>query len=190
LAVVALAGVVASAAVVDVEAAVTVEVVAAALVVAVALAAVVAVALLTTARWRPIMATAGRLLLRMTTAAELLLLLTTVVDSKAVRKEALGASTASGAFVLKGTLASPLKVLATHLSSIEGYYSMLKSLSGLIAVVAVATLLAPQIAHAQSPDPTFVPKTTVINGKRVKLHKLPDGLEYYDIKVGTGPHPH
>lgn len=31
--------------------------------------------------------------------------------------------------------------------------------------------------------------TTVINGKKVTLKSLPSGLKYYDIKVGTGPHP-
>jgi peptidylprolyl isomerase len=43
----------------------------------------------------------------------------------------------------------------------------------------------PQMAQSVS----AVPKTTVVDGKTVKLKSLADGLEYYDIKVGTGPHP-
>ena len=34
-----------------------------------------------------------------------------------------------------------------------------------------------------------VPDTTVIDGKTVKLKSFPDGLKYYDIKVGTGKSP-
>lgn len=34
-----------------------------------------------------------------------------------------------------------------------------------------------------------LPTTTTINGKTVPLKVTPSGLRYYDIKVGTGPHP-
>lgn len=34
-----------------------------------------------------------------------------------------------------------------------------------------------------------VPNTTTIDGKTVKLQTTPSGLRYYDMKVGTGPHP-
>lgn len=34
-----------------------------------------------------------------------------------------------------------------------------------------------------------VPDTTVIGGKTVSLKSTPDGLKYYDVKVGTGPNP-
>ncbi len=34
-----------------------------------------------------------------------------------------------------------------------------------------------------------VPDTTVIGGKTVPLKSTPDGLKYYDVKVGTGPNP-
>jgi len=34
-----------------------------------------------------------------------------------------------------------------------------------------------------------VPTTTTIDGKTVPLSSTPDGLKYYDIKVGTGPNP-
>ena len=36
---------------------------------------------------------------------------------------------------------------------------------------------------ATSSDPTM------INGKKVKFTTTPSGLKYYDMKVGTGPHP-
>jgi peptidylprolyl isomerase len=38
-------------------------------------------------------------------------------------------------------------------------------------------------------DNTSVPDTTTINGKKVTLKKMADGLRYYDITVGTGPNP-
>lgn len=44
-------------------------------------------------------------------------------------------------------------------------------------------------ATASAPDYTKVPKTTVIDGKTVTLKALPDGLEYYDMKVGKGANP-
>jgi peptidylprolyl isomerase len=40
-----------------------------------------------------------------------------------------------------------------------------------------------------SADPTKVPDTTTIDGKTVMLKSMPDGLKYYDIKIGTGPNP-
>jgi len=47
------------------------------------------------------------------------------------------------------------------------------------------------VSHAtiMASSVTDVPNTTTIKGKKVKLKKLPDGLRYYDIKVGTGASP-
>lgn len=42
---------------------------------------------------------------------------------------------------------------------------------------------------AAATSASSVPSTTKINGKVVKLKAMPDGLKYYDVKVGTGPHP-
>ncbi|HEY3329141.1 MAG TPA: FKBP-type peptidyl-prolyl cis-trans isomerase [Capsulimonadaceae bacterium] len=38
-------------------------------------------------------------------------------------------------------------------------------------------------------DVSKVPDTTVVDGKTVKLKSTPDGLKYYDIKVGKGANP-
>jgi len=54
---------------------------------------------------------------------------------------------------------------------------------------------APLPPGAQGPQapppvsPTSVPDTTMVDGKSVKLTKMPSGLEYYDIKIGTGANP-
>jgi peptidylprolyl isomerase len=48
---------------------------------------------------------------------------------------------------------------------------------------------SPTIGNPKNVDYTAVPTTTVIDGKTVKLKKLPGGLEYYDIKVGSGKSP-
>ena len=45
------------------------------------------------------------------------------------------------------------------------------------------------IATACQSAPNGVPNTTVINGKKVVLKSYPDGLKYYDVKIGSGPHP-
>ena len=44
-------------------------------------------------------------------------------------------------------------------------------------------------APAADPSASTVPSTTVIDGKTVTLKSFPDGLKYYDIKVGTGASP-
>jgi peptidylprolyl isomerase len=67
--------------------------------------------------------------------------------------------------------------------------------AGILAVTAVGgpnsgAGPSPNAAYAAgSPDLTSVPTTTVVNGKKVKLKVMADGLRYYDIKVGTGPSP-
>ncbi len=48
---------------------------------------------------------------------------------------------------------------------------------------------SPVAGGASSVDYTKVPTTTKIDGKTVTLHKMADGLEYYDIKVGKGTNP-
>ncbi|MCW3058252.1 MAG: FKBP-type peptidyl-prolyl cis-trans isomerase [Capsulimonas sp.] len=53
--------------------------------------------------------------------------------------------------------------------------------AGSLPAVSSATILAASTSA--------VPNTTTIKGKKVKLKKLPDGLRYYDIKVGKGAHP-
>ena len=48
----------------------------------------------------------------------------------------------------------------------------------------------PQSAPAPpSADVSHKPATSKINGKTVTLKATPSGLQYYDIKVGTGPSP-
>ena len=49
--------------------------------------------------------------------------------------------------------------------------------------------MGPTAASDLSSGATSVPSTTTINGKKVKLKSFPDGLKYYDIKIGTGAHP-
>jgi len=44
-------------------------------------------------------------------------------------------------------------------------------------------------ASAPAAGTPAVPDTTVIGGKTVSLKSTPDGLKYYDVKVGTGPNP-
>jgi len=51
------------------------------------------------------------------------------------------------------------------------------------------TTIGPPAAAQLAVDNTKVPTTTVIDGKTVKLKSLPQGLEYYDIKIGTGASP-
>ena len=40
-----------------------------------------------------------------------------------------------------------------------------------------------------SADVSHTPATTKVNGKTVTLKATPSGLQFYDIKVGTGPSP-
>ena len=42
---------------------------------------------------------------------------------------------------------------------------------------------------SDTPAPAPMPDTTTIDGKKVTLKSTPSGLKYYDMKVGTGPHP-
>lgn len=44
-------------------------------------------------------------------------------------------------------------------------------------------------ASAPAASTPAVPDTMVIGGKTVSLKSTPDGLKYYDVKVGTGPNP-
>lgn len=59
----------------------------------------------------------------------------------------------------------------------------------------LTTLILPataSIAKPPAPKHTARPasaSTTMINGKKVTLKTLPSGVKYYDMKVGTGPHP-
>jgi peptidylprolyl isomerase len=67
---------------------------------------------------------------------------------------------------------------------------MMKTVSVIAAIVAIAAVAAFfSLRPAAAQDVSSVPTTTVYNHKRVTLKSFPDGLKYYDIKVGTGVHP-
>ncbi len=50
-------------------------------------------------------------------------------------------------------------------------------------------LAGPEAITPPSADISHTPATTKINGKTITLKSTPSGLQYYDIKVGTGPSP-
>lgn len=82
--------------------------------------------------------------------------------------------------------------LLYNLISNEGRHSHLNIIKTIVSAAALLAFALPLFiskAEAQSGNYTSVPKTTVVNGKKVKLKSYADGLEYYDIKVGSGPHP-
>lgn len=47
----------------------------------------------------------------------------------------------------------------------------------------------PEAITPPSADISHTPATSKINGKTITLTPTPSGLQYYDIKVGTGPSP-
>ena len=63
--------------------------------------------------------------------------------------------------------------------------------SPMAAPAAPAGAAAPALSAPAPPtaDISKKPATTKINGKTVTLKATPSGLQYYDIKVGTGPSP-
>lgn len=54
---------------------------------------------------------------------------------------------------------------------------------------APAAATTPNAPAPPSADTSRTPATTKIGGKTVTLKATPSGLQYYDIKVGTGPSP-
>ena len=62
-------------------------------------------------------------------------------------------------------------------------------LAGALLTVMAGGLVNLPAAAGPAVNYTLVPGTTKVNGKKVVLKTMPDGLKYYDLKVGKGASP-